>query len=384
MKKLTVLAMPSNDGAIGNLRIIEPCKVLGENGFIDPIMLNVNKPITHEELTEVIKKTDILWFQAVMNQNFLWQILNCRRFNPNIKLVLDIDDNLYNVNPWNPSYTAFTTDSSINAGGVDIKLPKHRNLARLRMFETLIMEADAIVVTTDLLAATYSHLNNNIFIMPNRLIFEKWDFPHIPKLKDDKIRISWMGGSSHLMDWLECHAACARIIKKYPNVKIQLQTSPDCYSDFIRDLGKENIELHDWIDYTGHSFRMNCIKPDIGIIPLHEDEFSVCKSDLKFSEYATLGVPCVCSNIPPYSKVVEHGVTGFLANDDIEFEKYLEMLINDSALRDNIGTNAYEWAKKERCLEDNVESVKSILDNIMELPHWHIMPKVETKEAVPV
>jgi glycosyltransferase involved in cell wall biosynthesis len=374
MKPLTVLAMPSNEGAIGNLRIIEPCKQLAEAGLIELIMFHDAQQVNHAQMVETIKKTDILWFQGVMNQQFLWQILNCRRFNPKIKLVMDIDDNLFHVNPWNPSYTAFTTDEYVHTADQAIKLPKNRNLARIRMLETLMMEADAMIVTTDLLAAAYSHLQDNIYIMPNRLIWENWHFPHIPKRDDGIIRISWSGGSSHLVDWLECHGACHRIITKYPNVKMQFQTSPQCYADFIRDFGRDHVEIHDWVDYTGHSFRMNCLKPDIAVIPLHEDEFSVCKSDLKYAEYSALGVPSICSNIPPYSKIVQHGKTGLLAADDLEFEQHLETLINDKVARETIGGLAFEWARKERCLEVSINSIKEILDDIMFLPNWHIMP----------
>jgi glycosyltransferase involved in cell wall biosynthesis len=382
MTPLKILALPSNEGAIGQLRIIEPIKQLSEAGLVEPVMLNPNKQIGHKDMVDIITKTDILWFQGVMNQQFLWQITNTRRFNPNIKLVLDVDDNLFKVNPWNPSYTAFTLDECIDTGDMKIKLPKERNTARIRMLETLMMEADAMIVTTDLLAATYSHLNDNIYIMPNRLIWENWNFPHIPIRDDGKLRISWSGGSSHLVDWLECHAACKRIIEKYPHTRMQFQTSPSCYEDFLRDFGKEKVEIHDWVDYTGHSFRMNCLKPDIAVIPLHEDQFSVCKSDLKFAEYSALGVPTICSDIPPYNKCVIHGVTGYLAKDDFEFEKYLEILINDKVARETMGKAAYEWASKERRLESNVESIRAILDDIMGLPHWHIMPKAEEKVLV--
>jgi hypothetical protein len=374
-KPITVLAMPSNEGAIGQLRILEPVKQLAEDGLIEPIMFNSSKATDAKALMETIQRTDIFWFQGVMNQQFLWQILNCRRINPKIKLLMDIDDNLFHVNPWNPSYTAFTTDECIDTADAQYKLPKQRNLARIRMLETLMMESDAMVTTTGLLAAAYSHLQDNIYVMPNRLIFGNWDFPHIPKRVDGKLRVSWAGGSSHLVDWLECHAACSRIINKYEHVYMQFQTSPSCYEDFLRDFGKDKVELHDWIDYTGHSFRMNCLKPDIAVVPLHEDEFSVCKSDLKFTEYATLGVPTICSNIPPYSKSVIHGVTGFLANDDLEFETYLEKLINDPVLRETMGKAAYEWAKKERKLETNLDSIHAMLEDILKLPNWHIMPK---------
>jgi glycosyltransferase involved in cell wall biosynthesis len=182
------------------------------------------------------------------------------------------------------------------------------------------------------------------------------------------------------MDWLECHAACKRAIEKYPDAIMELQTSPHCYAEFLRDFGEEHVILHDWIDYSGHAYRMNCLKPEIAVIPIHKDEFSVCKSDLKFAEYAALGTPCVCSNIPPYSRCVQHGVTGFLANDDIEFGKYIDILIENKELREQMGKAAYDWAYENRRLESGIVQTNAILDEVMALPHWQIMPPVTKKE----
>lgn len=372
--------MPSQEGAIGQLRILEPCKELGEQGYATTTVLNKEAQVKTEEMIELIKKTDIFWYQSVMNQKMMWNFLNVRQINPNAKLVIDIDDNLYCVNSCNPCYTSFTRDEKIEGKDFFIKLPKGRNHARIRMFETMMRESDAVITTTELLAAAYSHLNKNIYVMPNRLIFSRWDFSHIPIRQDGKIRISWMGGTSHMMDWSVVHAPLKRVLNSHENVLIQFHTNPESYIDYIRDFGKEKCELHEWIDYSGHSFRMNCTKPDIAVIPLHEDEFSICKSDLKFSEYATLRLPCVASNIPPYSKSIIHGKTGFLASNEDEFEKYLNMLVKSPELRKEIGDNAYEWAKENRCLEKGIIETKDILEDIMKIPKWHISPKIIEKQ----
>jgi len=379
-KVLRIFAQPSNDGAIGHLRILEPCQMMGELGLVETVILDNQKPIRTATMVEMLKNTDIVWFQACMDQKYMWNILNCRQVNPKIKLVMDVDDNLFAVNPWNPSYTAFTTDEKYEGQEHVVALPKQRNHARIRIFQTLMKEADAIITTTELLAAVYSQLNKNIYIMPNRLIMRNWDFSHIPKINDGKIRLSWMGGSSHMMDWAQAHGAIKRIIEKRDNIIMQFHTSPEAYIDFIRDLGKEKTELWNWIDYSGHSFKLNCTKPDIGIIPLNDDEFSICKSDLKFIEYAMLKVPCVCQNIPPYSKSVTHGVNGFLANNDEEFEKCIELLIGDEDLRRRIGEAAYAWAKRERNAEEGAREVYEMMKSIMELPSWQIMPEIKYTE----
>jgi glycosyltransferase involved in cell wall biosynthesis len=54
----------------------------------------------------------------------------------------------------------------------------------------------------------------------------------------------------------------------------------------------------------------------IGLIALDNSVFSACKSAIKFVDYSLAGIPSVCSAVPPYSDVLEHGVTGILVADD--------------------------------------------------------------------
>jgi glycosyltransferase involved in cell wall biosynthesis len=50
----------------------------------------------------------------------------------------------------------------------------------------------------------------------------------------------------------------------------------------------------------------------VAAIPLGDTRFDACKSAIKYFDYALLGLPVLCSNVPPYSDVVHHGVDGAL------------------------------------------------------------------------
>jgi glycosyltransferase involved in cell wall biosynthesis len=55
---------------------------------------------------------------------------------------------------------------------------------------------------------------------------------------------------------------------------------------------------------------------DVAVAPLTPTPFNAYKSDLKFLEYAALGLPGVYSRLEPYADSVEDGVTGMLADPD--------------------------------------------------------------------
>lgn len=50
----------------------------------------------------------------------------------------------------------------------------------------------------------------------------------------------------------------------------------------------------------------------IGLIPLDESTFSACKSAVKQFDFAMCGIPSLCSAVPPYTDVMDPGVTGDL------------------------------------------------------------------------
>ena len=57
---------------------------------------------------------------------------------------------------------------------------------------------------------------------------------------------------------------------------------------------------------------------DVAIAPLEDDAFTRGKSDLKYLDYAALGIPGVFSDVRPYRDTVRHRETGLLAANEPE------------------------------------------------------------------
>jgi len=90
---------------------------------------------------------------------------------------------------------------------------------------------------------------------------------------------------------------------------------------------------------------------DIGLAPLKATKFSAAKSAIKALEYAALGIPVVASDTPPYNDFVIDGVTGWLVRKDHEWAVRLRELINDEAMRTEMGTKAKEQASRHTIQE---------------------------------
>jgi len=104
---------------------------------------------------------------------------------------------------------------------------------------------------------------------------------------------------------------------------------------------------------------------DIGVCPLIENEFNNGKSELKYIEYTSLGIPSISSNVEPYRLAIKDGYNGFLASTPEEWEEKLEKLINNKQLREEILSNAILDVEKNYSLKNSVIEWEKILNNIV-------------------
>jgi hypothetical protein len=147
------------------------------------------------------------------------------------------------------------------------------------------------------------------------------------------------------------------------------------------ELGQEftpdEMERHDFIGLDVYPMKLASLEFDIGLCPLDGidpncTDFNRGKSQLKWSEYAALRIPSVCSKLEPYD-CVEDGVTGLLATTEDEFFEKICQLVDSEELRKKISDNAYDKNYEDYNLEKNailwVEAYEQARDNCLQ-PQW--------------
>jgi len=76
---------------------------------------------------------------------------------------------------------------------------------------------------------------------------------------------------------------------------------------------------------------------DIGIMPLRDGPWERGKCGYKLIQYMACGLPVVASPVGVNAEIVSHGVDGFLATTDDQWEHSLDRLANDPKLRADMG-----------------------------------------------
>lgn len=259
----------------------------------------------------------------------LWQSIAAMDKRP--KLVYELDDDLWNIDSSNE--TAY--DWFIN--GYDRVTGESHNV--VGNIEENIRVADRVTCTTQAIADIVSQWNDNVVIVPNYI--QSW-LTDYERNKRDRFTIGWMGSATHNMDWDQASSPVRRFLNRNEDVDFHIIGAE--YGQWLK-LPKDQVVETGWVQGVENVWRK--IDFDIGLAPLRPHIFNRAKSSLKFMEYSSLGIPTVASDVGPYADAVQHGVTGFLVKRDHEWGKYLRMLKEDDAMREEMGAAARAWAKTQ-------------------------------------
>lgn len=353
---MRILAIERDVTACNYYRVYLPMVKLREHGLADTVLLKEEELGTDYAVQRLLE-ADIVLFQRPANEDWFNFIKLCRK-NGKI-IVVDYDDHPFETSPLNPYYRFVGIREYVykwpsgqvdnlwvdGVDGFDIE----RNIMRRDMFQANFKKADLVTTTTPVLQETLKEMNPNTAVLPNFIDLDPYARPEFVKRE---IRIGWQGGVSHYEDLYLIRPVLEQICKKYENVKF-IYSGDYRFVKLFQKIPTRQFEFHPWVPHSAYPYKSSLLNLDIGICPLVDNEFNRNKSAIKWMEYSAIGAATIASNIPPYAPVLKDGETGLLVKDD-EWEKAIDLLINDKDLRQKLAKNALEDVSENHNIDKKV------------------------------
>jgi glycosyltransferase involved in cell wall biosynthesis len=94
---------------------------------------------------------------------------------------------------------------------------------------------------------------------------------------------------------------------------------------------------------------------DVGLMPLPDDDWTRGKCGYKIIQYQSLGLPAIASPVGINTQLIEHGVTGFLADDADQWRHAMQCLLQEPALAEAMSARILQQYPERFCVERNFE-----------------------------
>lgn len=338
MKKKKILGIIPKRSAVTTYRVIRPFTKVG--GKVRFSLLRKNERIKTELLAERLKKQGDIWVIKYIEHLQTANLIVWMRNKVNSTLVIDIDDNVWEIPYGNITiHGKEAMEAHINRGFWTLEL---------------IKAADAVTVSTEPLKDKLKSFNSKIEVIPNLIDPKDWKYKPKPH---DTVRIGWIYSHTHIPDIKEVKEALNNIKEKYGD-RIEIII-------FGSDLQVFSFKPeHHWgVKFAEYPKKLTELSFDISICPLEDNEFNKCKSNIKWMESVMSGAAVIASDVYPYSTSIEDGVTGLIAKDKKDWERCLTTLIEDKELRKELVENARKVVIDKYNIEKDT-TIKTFYDSL--------------------
>jgi glycosyltransferase involved in cell wall biosynthesis len=386
MSKINVLVLASDKTGVGKFRSLDPHIYL-QNMYPDDFHVDIDyEPKVND--VNYWKKYQIVHVHRNIGQSYD-NTPNLIKFLKSLGIVVIIDLDDY----WLPT----------------VEHPIHHLIVQHKIHEKIIAnlkEASYVTTTTKVFADEIKKLNKNVVVFPNAIDPTEGQFKQ-PTIESEKIRVGWLGGSSHLHDLMlldgfvqkngkdindklqyvlcgfDVRGTMTEINQKTGEQK-QRPILPhetvwaryeeiftdkysiidENYKKFLLDYKeieyKSDLELPYQRVWTKPvtSYAANYSKFDISLAPIKNHIFNRMKSQLKVIEAGFYKKALIASNIGPYTIDLKHCLkngefvdgNALLVNENrnhSDWSKYIKKLVNNPNLITDMGERLYETVKDE-------------------------------------
>jgi glycosyltransferase involved in cell wall biosynthesis len=374
-EKINVLVLPSDKTGVGKFRSVDP-HVFLQNLYPDDFHVDIDYEPQINNIN-YWKKYQIIHAHRTIGQDY--------NMAPNliewlkslgIIVIVDLDDY------WLPT-KEHPIHSLIVQNKIDEKIKSNLKVASY------------VTTTTDIFANEIRKINKNVIVFPNAINPKEPQFNQ-PTPPSDKIRIGWLGGSSHLHDL----ALMDGFVQKNSMINDKLQyvicgfdtrgtvtevnpqtgeqkqrnilphetvwsryeeiftsnykTTDEEYKKFLLNFKEEEYKSNTELPYVRvwtkpvNTYAMNYSKFDISLAPIKNHIFNRMKSQLKVIEAGFYKKALIASEIGPYTIDLVHCLKNGEFND------------NGNAILIPENRNHSDWSKSIKKLVDNPEMIKEL------------------------
>lgn len=351
MKKIKIFAFPAHTNkdrvsGVDYFRIIQPMENLDGFEYKDyKFLVHVYDPLKDETLAwdKVAEEYDLVYLNyTALPWEFAKMGVFVRKFNR--KMIMDLDDDLWDIQKDNPAYVAY-----------------HPNSQGIHDFNCIAAEVDAMTTTNSYLKNVIAHNTakkpEQIKVFPNHVDF-KLHSHRSPFKNDGQITLYHYGSTTHFVDLesAEFSDGVDRIFKEYPNAK--LVTCGALLPKYKWRWGTRYEVVYgdpDMYKFTKEYNPRFMDQADIMVVPLDDKVYTRCKSNIKWTESSTFCKPGVYQDIRQYRECIVEGKTGFLAKTADQWYTAIKKMIDDDGLRKKIAQNAFKEVEKNWTIQSHLD-----------------------------
>ena len=312
-------------------------------------------------LINYLNRVDVLVVVRVQwSLNFENLIIKAKQYG--VKIVYDIDDLVFDYNKipllMNTLNIDFNENEQINYW--------FSYIARIKL---MMNKCDYIICTNNYLKEKlHNILNKKIFSINNFLNNEQIIFSNkICKQKTrhnkNKFIIGYFSGTpSHINDLRVALLSIAELMYKYDDIYLEVVGFMEFPHSVDKLIEKGRIYQTAFVDFLTLQQKISDV--DLNIIPLVNNEFTNCKSELKFFEASIVNTISCATPTYVYKKYIRDGKTGFLCNDWEWFETIENIYKNrkNNIIKDKAKKFCLDkYSPKNQC--KNIERVLNLVNN---------------------
>lgn len=300
-----------------------------------------------EAVVERMNTADIIMAHRVNDPRFEFLVKHYQT--KGRKVVMDWDDDIFNVSPLTPAYAHSGLEEvvmeiqgkpkKIWEDGVNFSIKK--NQANLDGIKKACEVVDMLTVTTERLGDVYRQFNDNVKVLPNCLDLNVWQkLPLMPRLD---VRMGWFGGYSHFEDWCVIADSLAEVMSMHKNLKLVILGQ--IFPFTLKNIDPKRIDHRHWVHIQALPYLAPALDLDFGIIPLQDKAFNWGKSPIKWIEMAAMKVPAVTSYVSPYAEIMDLVPNNGIFIEDNDTEAWIagiSKMVEDRVSRNAMALAAYQ------------------------------------------